>query len=457
MKLRRYQQSCVDEIRSAFAMVCKRVLLVSPTGSGKTVIFSYLARGVRAKNKRVYILVHRDELVEQVSETLAKFDVPHGIIAAGRPATPSQVQVCSVFSLVNRLDDYPAPDLIIPDEAHHACTGSTWDRIFKAWPDAFVLGVTATPIRLDGKPLKGSFAHMVQGPTVAELMESGDLCPYTLYAPPVAVGKLKKRMGEYVKSEAAAAMDKPQLVGNAVEHYKALAAGKRAIVFCVSLEHAENTAIAFRAAGFAAQRIDGSMDRAARKQLVGRFSSGELQVLTSCDLVSEGFDLPAIEVAILMRPTASLALYLQQVGRALRPFPGKERAIILDHAGNAGAHGLPDDDREWCLEGEEGGRKGKAAQTLRLCGKCWASVTSGTLKCPHCKDFEWPVESREVPETTGELEVVKADEVARVKLDLRREVGMAKTAQDLLAIEKARGYKPGWHRHILAARSGVRG
>jgi DNA repair protein RadD len=455
VKLRRYQQSCVDEIRAAFAHGHKRALLVSPTGSGKTVMFSYLARGVRAKNKRVYILVHRDELVEQVSETLAKFDVDHGVIAAGRPATPNPVQVCSVFSLVNRLDDYPPPDLIIPDEAHHACSGSTWDRIFKAWSDAFVLGVTATPIRLDGKPLKGSFNHMVQGPTVAELMESGDLCPYTLYAPPVAIGKLKKRMGDYVKSEAAAAMDKPQLVGNAVEHYKALAAGKRAIVFCVSLEHAENTAAAFRAAGFEAQRIDGSMDRTARRALVSAFSAGTIKVLTSCDLVSEGFDLPAIECAILMRPTASLALYLQQVGRALRPFPGKDKAIILDHAGNSGVHGLPDDDREWCLDGEETGRKGKAPPTLRLCGKCYAHAKSGVMVCAEC-GWAWPVESREVPETAGELEVVKEDEVKRVKLELRREVGMAKTAEALLAIEKARGYKPGWHKHVLAVRSGIR-
>jgi superfamily II DNA or RNA helicase len=445
----------VDEIRAAFAHGHKRTLLVSPTGSGKTVMFSYLARGVRAKNKRVYILVHRDELVEQVSETLAKFDVPHGIIAAGRPATPSQVQVCSVFSLVNRLDDYPPPDLIIPDEAHHACSGSTWDRIFKAWPESFVLGVTATPIRLDGKPLKGSFAHMVLGPTPAELMEGGDLCGYTLYAPPVAIGKLKKRMGDYVKSETAAAMDKPQLVGNAVEHYKALAAGKRAIVFCVSLEHAENTAAAFRAAGFAAQRIDGTMKRGARKQLVGAFSAGTIQVLTSCDLVSEGFDLPAIEVAILMRPTPSLALYLQQVGRSLRPFPGKDKAIILDHAGNSGVHGLPDDDREWCLDGEESGRKGKAPPTLRLCGRCYAHTKSGVMVCPHCQ-WAWPAEAREVEAVSGELEVVSPDEVARVKLDLRREVGMAKTAEALIAIEKARGYKPGWHRHVLAARGGVR-
>lgn len=455
MKLRRYQQSCVDEIRSAFAMVCKQVLLVSPTGSGKTVVFSYLARGVRAKNKRVYILVHRDELVEQVSETLDKFDVSHGIIAAGRAAVANPVQVCSVFSLVNRIDDYPEPDLIIVDEAHHASRGSTWERIFKTWPNAYVLGVTATPIRLDGKPLKGSFAHMVLGPTVAELMESGDLCNYTLYAPPVAIGKLKKRMGEYVKSEVSAAMDKPQLVGNAVEHYKALAAGKRAIVFCVSLEHAENTAAAFRGAGFESERIDGGMDRVARRDLVSRFSGGQLQVLTSCELVSEGFDLPAIEVAILMRPTASLALYLQQVGRALRPFPGKDRAIILDHAGNAGVHGLPDDDREWCLDGEDTGRKGKAEPTLRLCGKCYAHATSGTMVCVHC-GWAWPVESREVIETTGELEVVKADEVARVKLDLKREVSAARDAASLLAIEKARGYKPGWHKHILAARSGVR-
>ena len=166
--------------------------------------------------------------------------------------------------------------------------------------------------------------------------------------------------------------------------------------------------------------------------------------------------MPAIEVAILMRPTASLALYLQQVGRALRPFPGKDKALILDHAGNSGVHGLPDDDRDWCLDGEETGRKGKAPPTLRLCGKCYAHAKSGVMVCAEC-GWAWPVEAREVPEAAGELEVVKPDEVKRVKLDLRREVGMAKTAEQLIAIEKARGYKPGWHKHILAARSGIRG
>ena len=390
--LRRYQQDAVNEIREAFPLH-RNFLPVSPTGSGKTVMFSYLARAVTNKGKRVTIVVHRDELVYQVSRTLTSFDVDHGFIAAGRPVSGSPVQIASVFSLRNRITDYARPDLVIFDEAHHATNGSSWGRVFWHWRESFKLGVTATPIRLDGKPLRSMFDHTIDGPSVADLMASGDLCNYTLYAPPVALGKLRKRMGDYVQSDLAEVMDKPQLVGNAVEHYRKLADGKRAIVFCVSLDHAAHTALAFQDAGYSSARIDGTMEKHERRALVEKFSRGQVKVLTSCDLVSEGFDLPAIEVAILLRPTASLGLYLQQVGRALRPFPGKEKAIILDHAGNAGTHGLPDDDRDWCLEdGEAGLKKGKRVVdvSLRTCGKCWASVKPGTMVCPHC-GWAWPV------------------------------------------------------------------
>lgn len=456
IQLRRYQHGLVDGIRAAFMASIKRVLAVSPTGSGKTIIFCYLAMATRAKGKRVYILVHRDELVEQVSETLRKFDVQHGVIASGRHPTPSPVQVCSVFTLVNRLDDWPVPDMVIVDEAHHASKGSTWTRIFERWAAAYVLGVTATPMRLDGKPLSGHFDHMVMGPTPGELMESGDLCPYVMYAPPMAIGKLKKRMGDYASADLSREMDKPQLVGNAVEHYKALAAGKRAIVFCVSLEHALNTAVAFHEAGFTAARIDGGLDRGARRALVERFTRGEIKVLTSCELVSEGFDLPAIEVCILMRPTASLALYLQQVGRALRPFPGKDKAIILDHAGNSGNHGLPDDDREWFLDGEQGAKRKTAVKdSLSQCGKCYAYLKRGSMACVHC-GFTWQAEGRKLDEAAGELEAIDTSVVKPVRspeqVAARREVGMAKNLDELMAIAHSRGYKPGWANHVWATR-----
>lgn len=448
--LRPYQSAIVSAIRSAF-LGQRNILLVSPTGSGKTVMFSYLAQAVTAKDKRVYILVHREELVEQVSATLKAFSVPHGFIAAGRAGTPYPVMVCSVFTLANRVKDYPQPDLIIIDEAHHAASGSTWARVLGFWSSSFKLGVTATPVRLDGRDLSGAFDHLVEGPSVASLIANGDLCRYRLYAPPVVLGKLRMRMGDYVKSDIATAMDKPSITGDAVAHYTKLAAGKRALVFCVSLEHAEHTADAFRAAGYRAERIDGGMDRNARRALVARFQRGDIQVMTSCDLVSEGFDLPAIEVAILLRPTASLGLYLQQVGRALRNFPGKEYALILDHAGNAGVHGLPDDEREWSLGDDDAKRKAgkrKVVTSVHTCGKCYAASKPGTLVCPHCQ-WVFPIEAREVEHKVGELVEVNVDPA---KIAARREVGMAKGLEQLMALEKQRGYKPGWAMHVYGAR-----
>lgn len=449
--LRPTQEALVNDVRAAFREV-RSVLMVAPTGFGKTVVFSYIAQSVMARDHRVYILVHRDELVEQVSRTLRDFNVPHGFIAAGRPPTLHNVMVCSVFTLANRIESYPQPQLLIIDEAHHACSGSTWARVLGFWRASFKLGVTATPIRLDGRDLTGQFDRMVEGPSVASLIGSGDLCKYRLFAPPVALGKLRIRMGDYVKSDIAAAIDKPSITGDAVAHYTKLAAGKRALVFCVSLEHAQHTADAFQRAGYTAARIDGGMDRGARRDLVARFSAGAVQVLTSCELVSEGFDLPAIEVAILLRPTASLGLYLQQVGRSLRPFPGKEHAIVLDHAGNAGTHGLPDDEREWSL-GDDASRRGKrkASVSVRTCGRCYAAAPPRVRSCEFC-GWQWPAEPREVEVKAGELEEVTVSPALIEARRARQAVGMAKSLSALQQLGRERGYNPMWAMRVFGSR-----
>lgn len=453
IELRASQTDLLARVRHAFTET-RNVLMVAPTGFGKTVVFCYLASAVRSRDKRVYILCHRDELVDQISRTLSEFNVPHGFIAAGRSDAPSPVMVCSVFTLDHRIESYEAPHLAIIDEAHHAAAGSTWDRVLDHWQGAYRLGVTATPIRLDGRDLSGRFDRLVEGPSVGDLIDTGQLCQYRMYAPPVVLGKLRKRMGDYVKSDLAVAMDKGTVTGDAVAHYTRLAAGKRAVVFCVSLEHAEHTRDAFRAAGYIAERIDGQLDRVARRAMVEKFSRGEIQVLTSCEIVSEGFDLPAIECAVLLRPTASLGLYLQQVGRSLRPSPGKPYALILDHAGNAGTHGLPDDERIWDLESDSTRKRGEKRPvfTVRTCGECHAANRAGTMVCAYC-GWKFPVEARSVKVASGELEEVKID---RTKILMRQEVGMAEDLKALVEIEKRRGYKPGWALHVWQSRSSSR-
>jgi superfamily II DNA or RNA helicase len=450
--LRTYQAALVERTRANFIAGQRRQLLVLPTGGGKTICFSYMTGAAKAKGLRVWILAHRVELLEQISRTLRQFGVAHGMIAPRFLGDRrQQVQVASVFTLARRLDRYEDPDLIIVDEAHHVISRSTWGSVIQAYPDARLLGVTATPIRLSGEGLGDLFEVMVQGPTVRELIEQGALSPYRLFAPAgVDLSSVHSKLGDFVRGELAVAMNKPSITGDAVTHYQKLARGKRAIAFCVSVEHAEHVAAQFRQAGVPAASIDGGMDKVLRQSVLASFTSGDLLVLTSCDLVSEGFDVPAIEVAILLRPTQSLGLYLQQVGRCLRVFPGKREALILDHAGNVKRHGLPDDDREWSLEGKRRGSKSTPSEVpVKTCGKCFATVSSMATHC--ICGFEFPVVPREVAQIDGSLEEV---DVLAARRAARIEQGMAQSEQDLVAIGRARGMRRPelWARHVLRAR-----
>ncbi len=451
--LRPYQNTLIERARANFITGKRSQLLVLPTGGGKTVCFSFMAGRAVEKGLRVWILAHRVELLDQISKTLTGFGVPHGMIAPGYMGDRRKpVQVASVFTLARRLDRYDAPDLIIVDEAHHAISESTWGRVVTAFPAAKLLGVTATPIRLSGEGLGDLFQSMVVGPSMRDLIEQGALSPYRLFAPAgVDLSGVHTRMGDFVRGEIEAAMDKPSVTGDAVSHYQKLAPGRRAVAFCVSVEHAVHVAEQFRAAGIPAQAIDGAMDRSLRASVLSEFSAGRVQVLASCDLISEGFDVPAIEAAILLRPTQSLGLYLQQVGRALRTFPGKTEAVILDHAGNVKRHGLPDEDRVWSLDGSA---KKKGAQRsevpVKTCGSCFATVAAMATHCS-C-GFEFPVQRREVEHVEGELQEIDLATAVRQR---RQEQGRAQSEADLVAIGRKRGMKRPelWARHVLRARA----
>lgn len=450
--LRPYQNTLVERTRANFIVGRRRQLLVLPTGGGKTICFSYMAGAAKSKGLTVWILAHRVELLEQISKTLTDFGVHHGMIAPGFVGDRrQQVQVASVFTLARRLDRYQAPDLIIVDEAHHAISKSTWGTVINTFPKARLLGVTATPIRLSGEGLGDLFEVMVQGPTVSDLIEQGALSPYRLFAPAgVDLSGVHSKMGDFVRGELADAMNKRSITGDAVSHYNKLAPGKRAIAFCVSVEHAEHVATQFREAGIPASSIDGSMDKSLRKSVLASFTAGDIRVLTSCDLVSEGFDVPSIECAILLRPTQSLGLYLQQVGRALRLFPGKTEAIILDHAGNVKRHGLPDEDRIWSLDGKSKKRGSKPSEApIKTCPKCFATVASLATHCLCGHEFE--AVARVVEQVDGELEEVNVEQARR---EARQTQGRAQTFEDLVAIGRARGMKRPelWSKHVLRAR-----
>lgn len=450
MNLRTYQEQAIEDLRNAMRQGAKTPLLCLPTGGGKTCILATIAAQAAARGRHVLILVHRRELIQQTASKLAWAGLEHGVIAAGHPATDHAVQVASVQTIVRRLENVKsAPDLIIIDEAHHAAAGS-WRKILEHWPDAYRLGVTATPCRLQGRGLAEAFDQLVLGPSVADLTFWGFLSPARIYAPPIVadLSAVRRRAGDYANDQAAAAMDRPTVTGDAIAHYQRLASGQQAIAFCCNVAHAVSVCDAFKTAGISAALLLGGTQN--RDQVVADYAAGITRVLVTVDVVSEGFDVPAASCAILLRPTQSLGLYLQQVGRVLRPAPGKDAAIILDHVGNVPRHGFPDDPREWSLaEGIVRGGRGTASPSVRTCPECFAAFKPQPI-CPVCGAQCAPIKSRKIQQLAGELQELRRHEIRQQ----RRDQGKARTLQDLIHLGQARGMKNpvGWAKHVYWAR-----
>lgn len=459
VQLRPYQADGVDRLRDAFRAGRRAVLYCLPTGGGKTVIFSTVAESAAARGKSVYILVHRQELLLQCSRHLAALGIPHGRVAPGHSITRDGVQVASVQTLVKRLEKYRAPDLIIADECHHATAGS-WRKIIDRWPDALLLGVTATPTRLDGaglgKHAGGVFDHLEVGPSISWLIENGYLSRPVVYAPSgdLDLSGLRVRGGDFEKGELEKRVDRPSITGCAVSHYRNLANGVPAIAFCCSVQHAQNVAEEFRAAGYRARCIDGTMADGDRKKAIEDLGAGRIDVLTSCEIVSEGTDIPVVGCAILLRPTMSEGLFLQQAGRALRLYPGKRETVILDHAGNCLRHGLPDDDREWTLDGERRRKRKKDDDEpeimVRRCPVCFA-VFKPAPACPKCGHVH-EAKARKIDSVDGELKKITDAEKDLLKRQRRAKIGRARSLDELQQLAKELGYAQGWARFIWRAR-----
>jgi superfamily II DNA or RNA helicase len=446
LNLRPYQQEAINNLRAAFRNGAKAPLLVAPTGAGKTVIFSAIAAATAAKGRNGLILVHRRELVTQASRKLTDAGVAHGIIAAGMDGANASIQVASVQTLIRRLQKITTPpDLIIIDEAHHAAAGS-WQAIINHWPGVLRIGVTATPCRLDGKGLGNVFDTLIEGPSVQMLTSAGYLSPARIYAPPMVadLSGVKRRAGDYAIDQAADAMIRPTVTGDAIKHYRTLAGNQQAIAFCCSVNHAESVRDSFATAGVSSELLLGNTSD--RDAVVARFANGETRILVTVDVVSEGFDIPAAGCAILLRPTQSLGLYLQQVGRVLRPAPGKNAAIILDHVGNVTRHGWPDDVRPWSLEHGAPKQTGEAAPSVRTCPQCFAAFKP-TLICPCC-GVECGASPRELKQVKGDLQELKREGI-RQRVTQRKK---ARTLAELLAVANERGYAPGWAHRVHNAR-----
>lgn len=499
--LRPYQTKLLDDIRNALR-THKRVVGCMSTGAGKGTTIAAVVASAAAKGHRTLVLAHRAELIDQLSDSLAQWDVPHGTIRAGKPLTDELVQVGSVQTVARRLDRMPEPHLIVQDEAHHLIEGNTWGKVIDYWPNAYLVGKTATPARLSGEGLGeghgGYFQALVEGPSAQWLTDNGFLAPSRVFAPPSSFkrGALGKRAGDYQMGQASNELSKREIMGDVIAHFRRhFPEGGTAIAFCCSIEHAETVAAEFSAAGIAAASIDGRMTADQRRGLLQQLQARTIRVLTSCSLIGEGINVPNVDGCLLLRPTMSLALHLQMIGRCLRPAPGKSHAVVLDHVGNCLAHGLPTDPREWSLEGKA--KRTNDAPPVRVCKNCYAANPGAATHCQECGE-EFPVQTAaEIEQIAGELaelaptgwrigdtvlwrgdvwyihtrpvhgKVVIADSKSR-RDSLHNVVSMAeltpttrkpkhpaagcRTYEDLLAVEQAKGYRPGWARHIYAAR-----
>lgn len=355
IKLRPYQIKGIRDIFDAWNPATQNlmnVLFQMPTGTGKTTVFSEIVRRACLKSKKILIVVHRKELVEQIVERLLHFDIQSGIISGSiQPDATKEVQVATIQSLSKRY--YPVADIVIIDECHHA-KASTYKRLWDIYPEARFLGVTATPIRMSGEGFSDLFDILINCEKLSKFVEQGYLVKVKHFVGVTPdLSSIKVKMSDYAQDELGELMQDTELIADLVESYHKKAEGKKMIIFAVNIEHSQQIVEKYRQDGISAEHIDANTSKKEREWILQRFRSGEIMVLSNVDIVSEGFDVPDCEAVQLARPTKSLGLYLQQVGRCMRPSPGKENGIVLDNAGLWLEHGFCQQDRVWTLEGKK--------------------------------------------------------------------------------------------------------
>jgi len=440
--LRPYQADLIEQIRGHMRAGVRNVLCQLPTGGGKTALTASMFSTASSRGFTCAFGVHRAELIRQSMATFDRVGIRYGIVAAGHPMELHHpVQIISVPTWLRRIDRVPRFNFIAWDECHHAAA-KTWAKLHAEYPEAFHVGLTATPQRLDGIGLRGQFDQFVQGPSMRWLIEQGYLCRYRYFEPTIPT---EDEDG------------KARLVGDAVRVYQKLGPGRQAIFFCKSIEHSQKVAEAFNEAGIPAAHVDGGTHWLERESAMSRFERGELRVLTNVDLFGEGVDVPGVSYVGLLRRTESVSLFLQWCGRGLRTAPGKEDCIIADHAGNRHLHGRPADDRVWTLDGCMATQRDGTVAPGKRCPECFAMNRAGATRCDDCgKPF--PRDTRAVKQVDGELAEVDDSEAKAAQAQAAREQGMTKTMAGLIELGRMRGYRnpQAWAHAVWNSRKGRR-
>lgn len=427
MKLREYQAELIGRIRLSIKHGHKSIVSVLGCGGGKSVIQAEIARSAADKGNRVLFLVHRKELCEQITNTFTAQGVNMDMCSV------SMVQTVS-----RHIDKLPEPKIIITDEAHHS-TANTYKKIYDAFPDALRLGFTATPCRLNAGGLGEVYEDLITSVSTQWLIDNHYLSPYKYYSVKLAdTSGLHVKAGDYKADEVAELMQNSEIYGETVKQWERLAKNKKTIAYCASVEAAEETAEQFRQAGYTAASLSGSTPKEQRTQIMQDFRDSRIMILTNCELFGEGLDVPDCECTVLLRPTQSLTLYIQQSMRSMRYMPDKT-AIIIDHVGNCYLHGLPDDEREWTLEPKA---KQSNMVKIRECPMCFSVYPPTKQKCPYC-GYAAVKEIQRREKEVVEIDLVEMKRQEAIKNTKYTDL-TAETWSDVERIRKARGYKIQW-------------
>ena len=447
--LRPYQQDFINDVRERFKAKKRHVVGVAPCGSGKTIMTGWMIRESAKRGRRSIFFVHRRELIRQTSLAFTQLGIEHGIIDSKSPMQLDlPVQIASVQTLARRIDKIPAPDFLVCDECHHILAG-TYKKILAHCPNAYLLGVTATPLRMGGVTLNDAFDSMVESLSVNELIKLGNLTRFKYFAPlhDIDLSAVRSKFGEFNQDDLANVMMDNAVVGDVVGKYCELALGKSAICYCVNVAHSIEVAKSFNAAGIPAAHCDGETPQSDRDIIVDEFRRGNIKVLCNAELFGEGFDVPNMQAVILARPTQSLTLFIQQSMRPLRPDPNDPNkvAIIIDHVKNYKRHGFPNTHHEWSLDPNtehftkcpfcDEWIKPRHVKGKRICPECGKELPSGKTE---------RVGSRERKTVDGDLVQLHVDFDSVPKPNETAIKEKPTTPEELLAAAKRKGYKTGW-------------
>jgi superfamily II DNA or RNA helicase len=442
MQLRRYQIDAIEKIRAHYQSGFKKVLLVMPTGTGKTAVFcEILRRSIKAS----IVVVRGKKLVDQASQRLIKMNVEHGVLQANhwncRPS--ATVQVCSIDTLYRR-KIVPNAQLIIIDEAHLA-TSESFSWLLAHYPDAYFLAVTATPNVPQG--LRHIAQQVVQPISFREAVAENYLVGPHYYAPTkvdLSKVKIKKSTGEYDETELGLIMDQGKIYGDIITHWRKLGRDKPTLCFCVNVEHSQKISAQFAAAGIPCDHIDANTPDAKRNDIIEKLERGDVKIITNVGVLTTGVDIPCVENIIFARPTKSYNLYIQMLGRATRPYPGKEFFTVLDHANNVTQHGFMESEPEIQLDAEEkkSRQEKETANTLKTitCYNCY-SVVEPQNTCPICGE-SLASEKRKLETREAELRQIQVDAEILAYFN------------GLKITRKQKKYKRGWLWHQMKSRFG---